>query len=229
MKKIGLIGGMSYESTMSYYEQINRKVNERLGALNSAEILLSSLNFEEIEACQRENRWEDAGEILARHARILQGGGADFIFICTNTMHKCFDAVQSAVSVPVVHIAQATLKRLLASGVQRVGLLGTIYTMKESFYKEMLQKGGVNVLIPSVEDMRMINDVIFKELCLGKISPDSKRDFLHVIDKMADAGAQGAILGCTEIGMLVSQADTDVRLFDTTQIHIDEAVELALS
>lgn len=144
-------------------------------------------------------------------------------------MHKCFDAVQSAVSVPVVHIAQATLKRLLASGVQRVALLGTIYTMKESFYKETLQKGGVNVLIPSAEDMRMINDVIFKELCLGKISPDSKRDFLRVIDKMADAGAQGAILGCTEIGMLVSQADTDVRLFDTTQIHIDEAVELALS
>lgn len=141
MKKIGLIGGMSYESTISYYEQINRKVNERLGALNSAEILLSSLNFEEIEACQRENRWDAAGEILARHARILQGGGCDFIFICTNTMHKCFDAVQSAVSVPVVHIAQATLKRLLASGVQRVGLLGTIYTMKESFYKETLQKG----------------------------------------------------------------------------------------
>jgi len=229
MKKIGLIGGMSYESTMSYYEQINRKVNERLGALNSAEILLSSLNFEEIEACQCENRWDAAGEILARHARILQGGGCDFIFICTNTMHKCFDAVQSAVSVPVVHIAQATLKRLLASGVQRVGLLGTIYTMKESFYKETLQKGGMNVLIPSAEDMRMINDVIFKELCLGKISPDSKRDFLRVIDKMADAGAQGAILGCTEIGMLVSQADTDVRLFDTTQIHIDEAVGLALS
>ena len=229
MKKIGLIGGMSYESTMSYYEQINRKINERLGALNSAEILLSSLNFEEIEACQRENRWDTAGEILARPARILQGGGCDFIFICTNTMHKCFDAVQSAVSVPVVHIAQATLKRLLASGVQRVGLLGTIYTMKESFYKETLQKGGVNVLIPSAEDMRMINDVIFKELCLGKISPDSKRDFLRVIDKMADAGAQGAILGCTEIGMLVSQADTDVRLFDTTQIHIDEAVGLALS
>ena len=132
-------------------------------------------------------------------------------------------------SVPVVHIAQATLKRLLASGVQRVGLLGTIYTMKESFYKETLQKGGVNVLIPNAEDMRMINDVIFKELCLGKISSDSKRDFLRVIDKMADAGAQGAILGCTEIGMLVSQADTDVWLFDTTQIHIDEAVELALS
>lgn len=141
MKKIGLIGGMSFESTITYYEQINRKINERLGGLSSAEILLSSVNFEEIEVCQRENRWEDAGEILARHARILQRGGADFIFICTNTMHRCFDAVQGAVSVPVAHIADATLKALKNAGVAKVGLLGTVYTMTQDFYKSRLIEG----------------------------------------------------------------------------------------
>lgn len=222
MKKIGLIGGMSFESTVTYYEQINRKINERLGGLSSAEILLSSVNFEEIEVCQRENRWEDAGEILARHARILQGGGADFIFICTNTMHRCFDAVQSAVGVPVAHIADATLKALKNAGVAKVGLLGTVYTMTQDFYKSRLIEGGA-------EDMAEVNRVIFEELCYGKIAPSSKANFLRIIEDFRSRGAQGAILGCTEIGMLVSQADTDVRLFDTTQIHIDAAVEAALS
>ena len=222
MKKIGLIGGMSFESTVTYYEQINRKINERLGGLSSAEILLSSVNFEEIEVCQRENRWEDAGEILARHARILQGGGADFIFICTNTMHRCFDAVQSAVGVPVAHIADATLKALKNAGVAKVGLLGTVYTMTQDFYKSRLIEGGA-------EDMAEVNRVIFEELCYGKIAPSSKANFLRIIEDFRSRGAQGAILGCTEIGMLVSQADTDMRLFDTTQIHIDAAVEAALS
>lgn len=229
MKKIGLIGGMSFESTITYYEQINRKINERLGGLSSAEILLSSVNFEEIEACQRENRWEDAGEILARHARILQGGGVDFIFICTNTMHRCFDAVQSAVSVPVAHIADATLKALKNAGFTKVGLLGTVYTMTQDFYKSRLIEGGAEVLLPSAGDMAEVNRVIFEELCYGKIAPSSKANFLRIIEDFRLRGAQGAILGCTEIGMLVSQADTDMRLFDTTQIHIDAAIEAALS
>jgi len=229
MKKIGLIGGMSFESTITYYEQINRKINERLGGLSSAEILLSSVNFEEIEACQRENRWDDAGEILARHARILQGGGADFILICTNTMHRCFDAVQSAVSVPVAHIADATLDKLRKCDVQKVGLLGTIYTMTQDFYKQRLIDGGVEVLVPNADEMEAVNEVIFDELCFGKILPHSKEKFLQIIEGLRARGAQGVILGCTEIGLLVSQADTAAWLFDTTQIHIDAAVSLALS
>ena len=229
MKKIGLIGGMSFESMITYYEQINCKINERLGGLSSAEILLSSVNFEEIEACQRKNRWGGAGKILARHARILQGGGADFIFICANTMHRCFDAVQSAVSVPVAHIADATLKALKNAGFTKVGLLGTVYMMTQDFYKSRLIEGGAEVLLPSAGDMAEVNRVIFEELCYGKIVPSSKANFLRIIEDFRSRGAQGAILGCTEIGMLVSQADTDMRLFDTTQIHIDAAVETALS
>ena len=149
MKKIGLIGGMSYESTITYYDGINRKINERLGGLSSGEILLSSLNFDEIERCQRDNEWGRAGEILARHARVLQSGGADYIFLCTNTMHKCYEAIKAAISVPFVHIADATLSELRKRGVQKVGLLGTIYTMTQDFYKQRLIDSGVEVLVPN--------------------------------------------------------------------------------
>ncbi|MBE2985849.1 aspartate/glutamate racemase family protein [Campylobacter sp. RM12920] len=229
MKKVGLIGGMSYESTITYYNEINRKVNERLGGLNSAEILLSSVNFEEIELCQHENRWDDAGEILSCHARVLELGGADFILICTNTMHKVYERVQSSVKIPVVHIADATLKALKEHGVDKVGLLGTIYTMKETFYKDRLSDGGVEVLLPSEDEMKFINEVIFKELCFGKISATSRDKFLNIISNLASQGAKGVILGCTEIGLLVDQNSTDIKLFDTTFIHIDEAVNLAIN
>ena len=228
MKKIGLIGGMSYESTIAYYEGINRKIGERLGGLSSGEILLSSLNFDEIEQCQKEGEWDKAGEILASHARILQSGGADYIFLCTNTMHKCYEAINAAISVPFVHIADATLSELRKHGVQKVGLLGTIYTMTQDFYKRRLIEGGVEVLVPNADEMEAVNEIIFDELCLGKISSRSKEKFLQIIEGLRTRGAQGAILGCTEIGLLVSQADTAARLFDTTQIHIDAAVNLAL-
>ncbi len=228
MKKIGLIGGMSYESTIAYYEGINRKIGERLGGLNSGEILLSSLNFDEIEQCQKEGEWDKAGKILANHARILQGGGADYIFLCTNTMHRCYEAINAAISVPFVHIADATLGELRKHGVQKVGLLGTIYTMTQDFYKRHLIEGGVEVLVPNADEMEAVNEIIFDELCLGKALPRSKEKFLQIIEGLKARGAQGAILGCTEIGLLVSQADTAARLFDTTQIHIDAAVNLAL-
>ena len=228
MKKIGLIGGMSYESTIAYYEGINREIGERLGGLNSGESLLSSLNFDEIEQCQKEGEWDKAGKILANHARILQGGGADYIFLCTNTMHRCYEAINAAISVPFVHIADATLNELRKHGVQKVGLLGTIYTMTQDFYKRRLIEGGVEVLVPNADEMEAVNEIIFDELCLGKISSRSKEKFLQIIEGLRARGAQGAILGCTEIGLLVSQADTAARLFDTTQIHIDAAVNLAL-
>ena len=228
MKKIGLIGGMSYESTIAYYEGINRKIGERLGGLNSGEILLSSLNFDEIEQCQKEGEWDKAGEILARHARVLQNGGADYIFLCTNTMHRCYEAINAAISVPFVHIADATLSELRKHGVQKVGLLGTIYTMTQDFYKQRLIEGGAEVLVPNADEMEAVNEIIFNELYLGKISSRSKEKFLQIIEGLRARGAQGAILGCTEIGLLVSQADTAARLFDTTQIHIDAAVNLAL-
>ena len=228
MKKIGLIGGMSYESTIAYCEGINRKIGERLGGLSSGEILLSSLNFDEIEQRQKEGEWGRAGEILARHARVLQSGGADYIFLCTNTMHKCYEAIKAAISVPFVHIADATLSELRKRGVQKVGLLGTIYTMTQDFYKRRLIEGGVEVLVPNADEREAVNEIIFDELCLGKISSRSKEKFLQIIEVLRARGAQGAILGCTEIGLLVSQADTAARLFDTTQIHIDAAVNLAL-
>ena len=229
MKKIGLIGGMSYESTITYYDQINRKINARLGGLNSAEILLSSVNFDEIERCQRQNEWDKAGEILANHAKILERAGADCIFLCTNTMHKCYDVIKNSLnSVPIVHIATATLEELRKFGIQKVGLLGTIYTMTQDFYKQILIENGIDVILPSENDMKIINEAIFDELCFGKILPNSKQNFLNIIQKMRIKGAQGVILGCTEIGLLLTQNDTDMRLFDTTQIHIDAAVDFAL-
>ena len=229
MKKIGLIGGMSFESTITYYEQINRKINERLGGLSSAEILLSSVNFEEIEACQRENRWDDAGEILARHARILQGGGADFIFICTNTMHRCFDAVQGAVSVPVAHIADATLKALKNAGVAKVGLLGTVYTMTQDFYIQKLIDRGFEVVIPDDKDIDVVNNIIYGELCLGEIMYDSRKEYQRIIQGLKDKGAEAVILGCTEIGLLIHQDDSVLPIFDTTEIHAKRAAEIALT
>ena len=228
MKTIGLIGGMSWESTVTYYQIINRAVAEKLGGLHSAKILLYSVEFAEIEALQSSGNWERAGEILGDAAKRLETAGADFILICTNTMHKVAPQVQSLVNVPVIHIAEVTAQALLTQNVSRVALLGTKYTMTQDFYKSKLIEAGIDVLIPDDADVEVMNSIIFDELCLGEIRADSKARCLAMIDSLAARGAQAVILGCTEIGLLVQQADTSLPVFDTTLLHAAKAAELAL-
>ena len=229
MQTIGLLGGMSWESTVTYYQIINQAVKERLGGFHSARCILYSVEFDEIERCQSSGDWARSGEILAQAAQALERAGADFILICTNTMHKVYDQVQAAVSIPILHIADLTLAALRAQGIRRVALLGTAYTMEQDFYKRRLTEGGLEVLIPGESDRREINRVIFQELCRGILSPDSRALFLRVLEDLRSAGAEGAILGCTEIGLLIGQGDTSLPLFDTTQIHAQAAAALALS
>ncbi|MCB6610407.1 aspartate/glutamate racemase family protein [[Clostridium] symbiosum] len=228
MKTIGMIGGMSWESTVTYYKIINEVVKEELGGLHSAKILLYSVDFEEIEKYQSDGEWDRAGEVLADAAGKLENAGADYIVICTNTMHKVVPQIEAHIGIPVIHIAEATADILLQSGMNRVALLGTKYTMTQDFYKEKLVGAGIEVLIPGEEEIEEINDVIFKELCRGIISEASKQKYLAVIDKLAAAGAQGVILGCTEIGMLIREADTALPVFDTTQIHATKAALLSI-
>lgn len=230
MKTIGLIGGMSWESTVPYYQIINETVREHLGGLHSAKIILYSVEFDEIEKYQSSNQWDKAAKVLGRAAHGLELAGADFILICTNTMHKIYSEIQAAVSVPVYHIAELTADELAAKGITKIGLLGTKYTMTEDFYKKVLIDRGIEVLIPEKdEDIRMINTVIFDELCQGIIREEAKQEYLRVIDELTARGAGGIILGCTEIGLLVQQKDTDAPLFDTTYIHAKAAAEKALS
>ncbi|MBR2991352.1 MAG: aspartate/glutamate racemase family protein [Solobacterium sp.] len=230
MKTIGLIGGMSWESTVPYYQIINETVREKLGGLHSAKIILHSVEFDEIERCQSMNQWDKAADILGSAARGLELAGADFILICTNTMHKVFHEVQSFVSVPVYHIAELTADELEKNAIARVGLLGTKYTMKEDFYRKVLTDRHIDVLIPdSEEDISLVNTVIFEELCLGIIKDSSRREYLRIIEDLTRRGAQGIIMGCTEIGLLVHQEDTDTPLFDTTYIHAKAAAEKALT
>ncbi|MBW7572188.1 aspartate/glutamate racemase family protein [Caproiciproducens faecalis] len=229
MKTIGLIGGMSWESTVSYYQIINRTVQEKLGGFHSAKCLLYSVDFHEIEKCQEAGDWEKCGEILSSAAKSLEKGGADFIIICTNTMHKVLGQIQSAVSIPVLHIAEVTAEELLQNKIRKVALLGTIYTMEQDFYKEKLREKNLEVLVPEEEDRKIVNHIIFHELCLGVVSEESKAAYLKIIDKLAAKGAQGVILGCTEIGILIQQQDTSIPLFDTTEIHAKRAALYALS
>ena len=219
MKVIGLIGGMSWESTVTYYEVINQTVAEELGGLHSARIVLYSVDFDEIERCQSSGNWERSAEILSDAARALERAGADLLLICTNTMHKVADEVAAAVSIPLLHIASMTADELDRAGVATVGLLGTRYTMEQDFYTGVLERRGFTVLTPSEEDRALVNRVIFDELCRGDIRDESRAAFLRIIDDLAARGAQGVILGCTEIGLLVRPDDTDVPLFDTTLIH----------
>ncbi len=223
MKTIGLIGGMSWESTVEYYRIINSTVNERLGGFHSAKCILSSVDFHEIEAMQRSGEWDKTAEILANAAVGLEKAGADFIIICTNTMHKVLNQIQSEIHIPILHIAEVTADELEANGITKVALLGTKYTMEQDFYKQRLLNRGLEVLIPQEEDRIKINDIIFNELCLGIVSEESRRFYLETINRLAQQGAQGVILGCTEIGMLIRQSDTPVRLFDTTLIHARRA------
>ena len=223
MKTIGLIGGMSWESTVTYYQIINEVVKEELGGLHSAKCLLYSVDFQEIEECQAGGDWETSGEILGDAAENLEKAGADFIVICTNTMHKVVPQIQKKIQIPGLHIAEAAAKRLIEQGIHTVGLLGTKYTMQQDFYKDKLIQNGIHVIIPCDEDMEIVNAVIYQELCLGIISEESRKRFVEIIDRLSAEGAQGMILGCTEIGLLVRQQDTKVPLFDTAAIHATEA------
>lgn len=228
MKTIGLIGGMSWESTVTYYQQLNRLVKEKLGGLHSARIVLYSVEFEEIEACQSAGDWDRSAAILSDAARALERAGAELILICTNTMHKVYPQIQAAVKVPLLHIADATADALEGAGISTVALLGTKYTMCQDFYKQKLIDRGIEVLIPGEADVELVNRVIFDELCLGIQNKASKAEFLRIIEDLTARGAQGVILGCTEIGLLIGQADTSLPVFDTTLIHAGRASELSL-
>lgn len=228
MKTIGLIGGMSWESTAEYYQLINEEVKNRLGGLHSAKCLLYSVDFEEIERYQAEGKWDKAGIVLGEVAYSLEKAGADFIVICTNTMHKVVEYIEGKISIPILHIADATASQIKKSSIQTVGLLGTKYTMEQDFYKSRIASNDIKVLTPNKEDREKINQIIYHELCLGKIQQSSREYFKKVIKHLTDDGAEGIILGCTEIGLLVKKEDSEVPLFDTTVIHAIEAVNNAL-
>lgn len=228
MKTIGLIGGMSWESTQTYYRLLNQRVRDRLGGLHSAKLVLYSVDFAEIEALQQQGDWANAAKVLSSAAQSVQSAGADFLLICTNTMHKVAPQIERAVSLPLLHIADATARVLLAEGVSRVGLLGTRFTMEQSFYRERLEAHGIKVIVPDHSQRELIHSIIYAELCQGVVNPDSRVAYLDVVTALAERGAQAVILGCTEIGLLIHQRDTPVKLYDTTEIHADQAVELAL-
>ena len=223
LKTIGLIGGMSWESTVTYYKIINETVKEKLGGLHSAKCILYSVDFQEIEECQASGNWEKSGEILGEAAYNLEKAGADFIVICTNTMHKVVNQIKEKISIPILHIAEMTAEKILEKGLKNIALLGTKYTMEQDFYKSKLIEKGINVIIPDKNDIEIINEVIYDELCLGTINSDSKKKFLEIVDKLRSKGAEGIILGCTEIGLLIKNEDTDVPLFDTAIIHAEQA------
>lgn len=228
MKTIGLLGGMSWESTVTYYRAINEGVKRELGGLHSAKIALYSVDFEPIEKLQHAGDWAGTATILNAAARRVEAAGADCLVICTNTMHKVASAIEGAIHIPLLHIADATAEVLLRDGIKTVGLLGTGFTMKQDFYKGRLaEKYGLEVLVPGAKDRGTVHDVIYNELCLGHTTAAAKADYLRIIDELANRGAQAVILGCTEIGMLVNQGDTGVRLYDTTLIHAEKAVAFA--
>jgi aspartate racemase len=231
VKTIGLIGGMSWESSVEYYRIINQGIRERLGGLRSAKILLDSFDFEEIACRQRAGNWDEAGEMLATSARRLEQSGADFVLICTNTMHKLFGPVQDAVQIPLVHIADPTGAAIKAAGIKRIGLLGTAFTMEDDFYRKRLEERfGLEVLVPEAQaDRQMVHHVIFGELCQGVVRDESRAAYRAVMSRLVERGAEGIILGCTEIGLLVGPADASVPLFDTTHLHAAAAVEQALA
>ena len=228
MKTIGLLGGMSWESTELYYRWINEETKRALGGLHSAPIAMVSVDFQEIEELQHRGDWAAAAEILARKARQVESAGADFLLICTNTMHKVAEEVESAISIPLLHLADATATRVEESGIKTVGLLGTKFTMEQDFYKGRLEQQGLSVLIPSEDDRELIHRIIYHELCLGDVRASSRTECLRIIEQLNAAGAEGVIEGCTEIVMLVQQEHTSIPLFDTTAIHAQEAVVEAL-
>ena len=228
MKTIGLIGGMSWESTITYYQVLNETIKQALGGLHSAKCILYSVDFEEIEKCQANGDWNRSAEILSDAAQSLEKAGADYIVICTNTMHKVADEIKKHIHIPILHIAEMTAVELEKSGITKVGLLGTKYTMQQDFYKYILENRGIHVVIPNEDQVELVNDIIYNELCLGVISNESKQQYLDIIGDLVKSGVQGVILGCTEIGLLVKQDDTDIPLFDTTLIHAKNAALISI-
>ena len=230
MKTIGLLGGMSWESTLEYYRIINETVKEKLGGLHSAECILYSVDFAEIEKCQHTNRWDQALARLTQACRSIEIAGADFLLICTNTMHKLAPDIQQQLSIPLLHIADPTAQAVRSAGLRTVALLGTRFTMEENFYRGRLERlpHGLQVLIPPENDRQIVHRVIYDELCLGIIEAASAQRYARIIGRLVDAGAEGVILGCTEIGLLVKSEDYAIALFDTTRIHAEAAVDFAL-
>jgi len=229
MKRIGLIGGMSWESSAEYYKLLNEEIKDKLGGFNSAECILWSVNFEEIELYQRTNQWTKCGELLNNAAKNLESAGAGLIILCTNTMHKVSDLLLKDITIPFLHIADMTAEEIIKEKIKTAGLLGTKYTMSESFYVSRLTDKGINVLIPDEDEQETVNNIIYNELCKGTINEKSKAKYIEVINKMIKKGAKGIILGCTEIGLLIKQKDVTVKVFDTTIIHAKKAVEFALT
>ena len=229
MKTIGLLGGMSWESTVTYYRLINEEVKKKLGGLHSAKICLYSVDFDEIEKLQHTGNWAETARILSEAAKRIEAGGADFLLICTNTMHKVAPEIEANINIPLLHIADATAEQIQTKGFQTVGLLGTNFTMEQEFYKgRLVEHHGISVLVPDQADREYVHNVIYNELCLGKIETNSRAECVRIIEKLAEQGAQAVILGCTEIPLLVKQEHTSVPLFDTTEIHAMKAVEKAL-
>jgi aspartate racemase len=228
MKTIGMLGGMSWESTGLYYRTINEETKRLRGGLHSAPIVLVSVDFQEIETLQHADDWAACAKILSDSARRIEAAGADFLMICTNTMHRVAPDIESAIGIPLLHIADATAARIKSAGIDRVGLLGTRFTMEQAFYRGRLEQHGIEVLVPPQTDREIVHRVIYEELCMGEVRADSRTDFLRIINDLSAEGAGGVIEGCTEIVMLVQQAHTDVPLFDTTEIHAHEAVREAL-
>lgn len=228
MKTLGLIGGMSYESSLEYYRIINETVKELLGGLHSAKSLMYSFDFAEIESLQHQGKWQELAKKVVVAAQKLEKGGADLIVICTNTVHKVADEVQRSINIPLLHIVDATAEKIKKQGLQKIGLLGTKFTMEEDFYKGKLTKYGLEVIIPEEKERQVVHDIIYKELVIGEIKEKSKAVFFEIIGQLKTRGAQGVILGCTEIPLLIKQEDVDLPLFDTTAIHARSAVKYVL-
>jgi aspartate racemase len=228
VKTIGLVGGMSWESTIPYYRHINEAVRSRLGGLHSARILLVSVDFHDIEALMRAERWDDVGAAMARAARVLESAGADLLVLCTNTMHRVAPAVESAVRIPLCHIVDPTADGIRRAQLSTVGLLGTRFTMEQAFYRDRLRRHGLEVLVPPPLDRETIDRIIFEELCLGRLLDESRRRYRQAIAGLVERGAQAIVLGCTEISLLIGQADSAVPLFDTTELHARAAAQWAL-
>ncbi len=226
---IGMLGGMSWQSSAQYYRLANELVGERLGGLHSARCVLASVDFADVERLQVEGRWDEAGQLLAEAAKGLEAAGAELLLLCTNTMHKVADQVQAAVSIPLLHLADATTHAVRRAGLSTVGLLGTAFTMEQDFYRDLLAAGGLTVLIPSTQDRAEVHRIIYDELCLGVVREQSRQVYRDVIARLAQAGAEGVVLGCTEIELLISAADSAVPMFPTTRLHVEAAVDASLA
>jgi aspartate racemase len=228
MKTIGLIGGMSWESSIEYYRIINEVTKSKLGGLHSAKSVMYSVDFAEIEALQHQSRWQEAAGLMVAAAQSIERAGADFIVLCTNTMHKLADEIEANIQVPFLHIADTTAKKIQSSGIQKIGLLGTRFTMEQDFYRgRLVNKHGLEVLIPNDDEREVVHRVIYEELCLGIINPESRKKYIEIMNSLVESGAEGIILGCTEIELLIHTGDVTVGLFPTTRIHAEAAVEKA--